>query len=467
MSAKADGRLGIDLRAPNGARSFAADMPTRPTRRPRPQRHAISPPVPRGAAERARPVGEVGVETASRDMGPFYALRFRNFRLYFVGQLISVAGTWMQMVAQQWLVWSLTHQSRWLGIVSGASAIPYVIFSFHGGELADRIPRRATMVWTQSASMVLAFVLALLATDRWVRIQPWHVALMAGLLGIVNAYNMPAQQAFITDMVDERNALGNAIALNSLRFNLARVLGPMFAGYTLARAGAAMCFLLNGVSFIAVIISLLMMRLPAAERIHQRQPISEGFGYIRDNPGVLRTISLIGAASLLTWSASTIYPVFATLFHRGAAGFSTLLTVNGMGAALGGFAIALFGARLPRREQVYGGSLVFCVSLLMLAASRTWMWALLSLFIGGFAMIVFGISANTRVQEEVPDALRGRVMAVYTLVFQGIQPAGGLEIGFLAQHIGAEMGVAVNALADLVLTAGLYGWSISSRRRRR
>lgn len=392
-------------------------------------------------------------------------MRFPNFRLFFIGQLISVAGSWMQLVAQQWLVFSLTHSSGWLGIVSGASAIPYVLFSVAGGHAADRYSRRTILVWTQSAAMVLAFVQAALATNRWIPIQPWHIAVIAGFGGIVNAYTMPAQQAFVGEMIDEPEALGNAIALNSLRFNLARFLGPIMAGVVLVKLGAAACFGLNGLSFVAVIISLLMMRLPPFVARVGHFSVWEGFGFVWGAPAIFRTVAMVGAGSLFAWSASTLYPAFAAHFHRGASGFSTIVSVNGVGAAMGGLAVAWFGHHIARRTLVYGGAALFCVSLVAFSASPTFGAALASLWLGGFSMIVFAVSANTKVQEDTPAELRGRVMAIYSVVFQGLMPLGGLEIGFLADALGPVPAVRWNAVACIICAAFFFGWSERERRR--
>jgi MFS family permease len=399
--------------------------------------------------------------------GAFYALSFRNFRLFFVGQLISVAGTWMQAVAQQWLVFRLTHSPAWLGIVSGASAIPYVVFSMWGGQVVDRHERRTILVWTQTVMMLFAFVLAALATDRWIPVQAWHVAALAALGGIVNAFNMPAQQAFVVEMVDDPKALGNAIALNSLRFNLARFLGPIFAGAVLVKVGMAACFFLNGVSFLAVIASLMMMRLPPFQPQERRLSAWGGFVYIRQNRAVFRVITLVGTGSLFAWSASTLYPVFAAHFHRGAGGFSTIMAINGVGAALGGLSVAVLGDRMQRRLLVYGGAMLFGSALMALTFAPGFHAALACLALSGFAMIMFGINANTMVQEGVPDALRGRVMAIYSLVFAALMPVGGLQIGFLAQRVGAMNAVRLNASLCLLVAIAFYIWSEADRRARR
>ena len=365
----------------------------------------------------------------------------------------------MQIIAQQWLVYDLTRSAAWLGIVSGASALPYVVFSMWGGLVADRHPRRSILVLTQALSMIFALLLAALATNRWIPVQPWQVAVLAGCSGIVNAFNAPAQQAFVTEMVEDRAALGNAIALNSLQFNSGRVLGPAIAGAVLVKLGAPGCFALNAVSYLAVIASLLLIRLPAFVPHHRDLAIAEGFAFIWRIRSVLRVFLLIAISSLGLWSAATLFPVFAGHFHRGAAGFSAMMSVNGVGAALGGFFVASLGSRFPRRLLLYGGACFYAGALLFLAAAPSFPLALVSLFLSGFAMIVLAVNANTKVQEEVPDALRGRVMAVYALLFGGLVPLGGLEIGFLAEHMNASAAVRTNAGICLVAVVVIFVWS--------
>ena len=401
-------------------------------------------------------------------IGPFYAMTFPNYRLFFYGQLVSVAGTWMQDVAQKWLVWELTGSATWLGLVSGANAVPFVVFAVWGGQLADRYSRRAILVWTQTLAMLLAFVLMVLASHYSpVPLAAWHIVVISALSGIVNAFNMPAQQAFVTDMVDERAALSNAIALNAMRFNIARVLGPVLAGVALVRFGVVSCFALNGLSFIAVIISLLLMRLPAFVPREKSGSVFDGFRYIWATHNVLRIILLTGAASILLWPLSTLYPVFATQFHKGEGGFSAMMAANGLGAAFAALALAWVGSRVPTRLKVYGGSALFSVSLLLLAAAPFYYAALACLILSGFAMILFGISAQTKVQEDVPDALRGRVMAVYSLVFNGLFSVGGLEIGGLSERLGPRAAVSLNAVLAILTTGGLYAWGVAERKRKK
>ncbi|HLJ56824.1 MAG TPA: MFS transporter [Chthonomonadaceae bacterium] len=408
---------------------------------------------------------------AAQSRGPFYALTFRNFRLFFIGQLISVAGTWMQTVAQNWVVWDLTKDPRWLGFVSAANAIPYVLFSMWGGHLADRHSKRTILIVNQTAQMILAFALAVLATNRLVKMEAWHIVLLSGLLGLSSAFNMPAQQAFVVELVDRRDALGNAIALSSLRFNLARVAGPMLAGLALQKFGAAVCFGVNGMSFIAVIICLWMMHVPQVTPTDHKMHVLEGFRYILRTRRVLRIILLIGGGSLFTWSVSTLFPMLAdVMLHRQGpkgvqAGFTLIMIFNGVGAAVGAGLLAAAAGTAHRRLQVYGGSGLFCVALLVMSFSSAFWQVIALLVVSGFAMIVFGMASQTLVQEEVPDELRGRVMAVYSLVFQGLFPVGGLEMGFLANRFGAFAAIRINAIVCLVITLLIYAWSVSARRR--
>jgi MFS family permease len=287
---------------------------------------------------------------------------------------------------------------------------------------------------------------------------------------------MPAQQAFVTDMVDERGALSNAIALNSFRFNIARFAGPILAGVVLTKYGAPTCFFINGISYIAVVISLMMMRLPHFTQTVHKMEIMEGLVYIWRTRAVLRVTTLVGASSLFAWSVSTLFPMVSAYFHRGEAGYSEIMALQGIGAAVGSAMLAAFADRINRRLMVYGGAFLFSILLIALAFSPTFNFALLFLSLAGFAMIVFGMSAQIRIQEEVPDELRGRVLAVYSLVFQGLMPVGGIEMGFLAEHLrrepllwlpgaGAQIAIALNAACCLIIAVGLYAWSVTDARK--
>jgi MFS family permease len=365
----------------------------------------------------------------------------------------------MQMVAQNWLVWEITADERWLGIVNGVNAIPFLLFAIKGGQIADRYSRRLVLLYTQTMMMVLAFVLALLASGWWLPIQVWHIALLAGLSSVVSAFNMPAQQAFISDMIEDSSHLSNAIALSSLRFNLARLVGPMLAGIVLVRVGAAGCFLINAVSFVAVLISLLMMRLPPFVPRPRKQSVREGFTYILQSYRVLTNVCMIASGALFVWSASTLFPVFASRFGVGAKGYSWLTSANGLGAMTCGFLLAAYAERVTIYLRIFLGAVLFGLALIAFSFTQTLWQGMFCLAWSGFGMILCANSSNTAVQSEVPEALRGRVMAVYSLAFQGVMPFGGLFAGYLAKHWGAPETVRGNALLFLVATGILFTWN--------
>jgi MFS family permease len=293
----------------------------------------------------------------------------------------------------------------------------------------------------------------------------WHIALLAGLSGIVNAFNMPSQQALVADIVEDRTALGNAIALNSLRFNVGRFIGPVLAGTALVTVGAEACFWLNALSFVAVIYSLILIRpRPFVAQDARDLRISQGLTYIWQVPSILRVHLLLAAASLFTWSISTIFPLLSAQLGKGAAGYSAMMSVQGAGAAIGGLGMAIVGSRFPRRLLVYGGVTLQSVALLFMAVARLYPLVLLCLTLNGIALISFAISANTKVQEEVPDALRGRVMAVYSLVQGSMTPLGGLLIGVAAEHVGVNNAIVLFAGACLTAALALLAWSHLDRR---
>jgi len=398
-----------------------------------------------------------------RSRNPFYALTFPNYRLFFIGQSVSVIGTWMQIVAQNWLVWELTGMAKWLGIVNGANAIPYILFSMWGGKVADRYPRRDILVVTQIVAMLLAGVLTLLTLSLWIPIQPWHIAVLAGFSGIMNAFNLPAQQAFVTDIIDEKEALGNAIALNSLRFNSARFVGPMLAGLVLVKWGAGACFLLNAISFAAVILSLLKMQLPPFIPHNRDLSMREGMIYILNHRPTLRNVILMAAGAMFVWSGSTLFPVIATHFKLRERGYSWMVSANGIGAMLCGFLLASVFEVIPTRTRIYFGAVLFGSALFLVSVATSFTAVLGLLMVSGFGMILCAASSNTSVQKGVPEHLRGRVMAVYSLAFQGVMPFGGLMVGYMADRLSAPIALRINASIFLVTTLVLFAWSQRER----
>lgn len=375
----------------------------------------------------------------------FRALRYRNFRLFWYGQLISLIGTWMQSVAQQWLVYRITDSASKLGIVAAAGSIPVLLFSLWAGVLVDRLPKRTVIMMTQLSAMLLAFVLAALVYLNLV--QFWHVVVLATILGCVNTIDMPARQAFVPEMVGaERDDLANAIALNSSIFNGARVIGPAVAGLLVAAVGEAMAFTINGVSYMAVIAGLLMMRVPRAEsHAAHRAPIAElmeGLRYALRDP--LKRV-LFGALAIQTIFGTlhiTLMPVFARDVFTVSSGYladgevrlGLLLGVYGLGALTAALSIASLGDRTKAGTRIMLGLFLYPVAFILFSfAPSLWIAAPL-LFIGGWAMITLLATANTLMQTTTPDALRGRVMSLYTLVLVGFMPIASLLAGFLTDY---------------------------------
>jgi MFS family permease len=372
------------------------------------------------------------------------SLRHRNYRLFFGGQLISLIGTWMQNVAQSWLVYRLTGSEALLGLVGFAGLIPIFLLAPFGGAIADRADRRRVLIATQTASLLAALVLALLTLLGAVSV--WHVVGTAVALGIVNAVDIPTRQAFVPSLVGEED-LANAIALNSSMFNGARIVGPAVAGVVVAAVGEGWCFAANAVSFLAVIVGLVLMTVPAhvphRQTLSTMAQIAEGFRFAWENVPIRTVLLLLGIVSLTGMPYSVLMPVFADrILHGGAGSLGFLMAASGCGALAGAILLA------SRRETRGLGRWIalaaagFGASLILFSLSRTLWLSILFLVPAGFTMIVQMASSNTLVQAMVPDKLRGRVMSVYSMMFLGMAPFGSLLAGALAERIGAPTTVA-------------------------
>ena len=385
------------------------------------------------------------------------ALRHRNYRLFFAGQLVSLVGTWMQIVAQAWLVYRLTQSPFLLGLAGFAGQIPNLAFGPFMGSLADIFPRRRILVATSLAGLAIAGTLGLLTVGGHVEI--WHVFVLAALLGTVNALDAPTRQSFLVEMVG-REDLPSAIALNSSMFNAARLVGPAIGGLVVAATGEGWCFLVNAASYLAATAALLAMRLapvekrppPAGGRLAE---IAGGFAYARRTPAVGRALLLLGIVSIAGMPYATLMPIFATeVLGGGPRGLGILMSASGLGALAG--ALTLAGRRggsdglspWPRRAAIGFGT-----GLVLFAASTSFWLSAMILAGTGFALMYQAGTTNLLIQLGVPDALRGRVMALYTSTFLGLAPIGALAAGALAGLIGAEATVAACGLASVL--AGL------------
>ena len=377
------------------------------------------------------------------------ALRHRNFQLFFAGQLISLIGTWMQTVAQSWLVYRLTGSTLLLGTVGFAGQIPVFLVAPIGGVVADRTNRHRVVIATQTASMLLAFILAVLTLTH--RIQVWQIMMLAAGLGIVNAFDIPARQAFLMDMVG-REDLMNAIALNSSMFNGARILGPAVAGIVVAWVGEGWCFFANAISYIAVIAGLLMMKIKHPVNLaNEGSPVEhivEGFRFVLDKTPIKAILLLLGLVSLVGMPYSVLMPVFASqILHGGARELGMLMGATGVGALLGALTLAArVGVRgLGRLIAICAGG--FGASLIFFSFSHLFWLSMVLLVPVGFTMMVQMASSNTLLQSMVPDQMRGRVIALYSMMFMGMAPFGAFFAGAVAHRIGAPWTVAIGGVA--------------------
>ena len=377
------------------------------------------------------------------------ALRHRNFQLFFSGQLISLIGTWMQTVAQAWLVYRLTGSSLLLGSVGFASQFPVFLVAPFGGIVADHYNRQRVVITTQVCSMILALILAALTLTGAVHV--WHIFVLAALLGVVNAFDIPGRQSFLVDMVGKEDLM-NAIALNSSMFNGARIIGPAIAGILVARIGEGWCFFANGVSYIAVIVGLWLMRVHppsyADDHVSPLAHIIEGFRFVSRTAPIRAILLLLGLVSLVAMPYTVLMPIFAhRVLHGGARELGILMGATGVGALLGALTLAAkTGVHGLGRWVAFscGG---FCVSLILFSFSRVFWLSTAFLLPVGFFMMLQMSSSNTLIQAMVPDHLRGRVMAVYSMMFMGMAPFGALFAGAIADRLGAPITVAMGAVA--------------------
>jgi MFS family permease len=390
--------------------------------------------------------------------------RHRAYRLFFGGQLVSLVGTWMQNVAQGWLVLQLSNDPLWLGIVSALQFLPVMIFGLFGGIVADALPKRRTLIATQAVQMILAFTLFALVVTHTV--QVWHILVLAVLLGTSNAVDMPTRQAFAVEMVG-REDIGSAIALNSAMFNGARIVGPAIAGLTIGAFDISIAFLINGLSFLAVIVAYALMR---DEELHSppkmvrptsvaevRSTLAEGIGYVRRTPLVLLATVVVTLVSTFGMNFGVVVPALARdVLHSDATGFGFLMAATGLGSLGAALMIAFSGRAHP--WVIAAGAALCGAGLLAAAAMHVFTLAIVAMVVVGFGAIGMAATANTTVQLAVPDGLRGRVMAVYTTVFVGSTPVGGVMMGFLASRFGVDVAMAVGGIGCLVTGGGAYLW---------
>jgi MFS family permease len=397
----------------------------------------------------------------------FRGLSHRNYRLFFGGQGISLIGTWMQQIAMSWLVYRLTNSAFLLGVIGFSSQICSFIFSPFAGVLSDRWNRHHILVVTQSLAMVQAFILTSLTLMGVVAIH--QLIILAIFLGLVNAFDMPTRQAFVVEMVEKREDLGNAIALNSFLFNGARLVGPSIAGILISILGEGMCFLLNGVSFLAVIIALLAMKMTPNKRESERTQVwrglKEGFTYAFHFPPIRSILFFLGWISLLGMAYTTLMPIFAKdILHGGPHTYGFLMGAVGVGAIIGAIFLASRRSVLGLGRIIVIASAILGIGLISFSLSHLLWLSLFLLLLTGFGMMVHMASSNTILQTMVDDDKRGRVMSLYTMAFMGMAPFGSLAGGSLAGRIGAPYTLIIGG-TSCILGSFLFAKKLPSIRK--
>lgn len=388
------------------------------------------------------------------------ALRSRNYRLFFFGQGVSLVGTWMQRIALSWLVYRLTGSEALLGIVAFAGQIPTFVLAPLAGVLADRWNVHRAIVFTQVLATIQALVLAALTLTG--AIAPWHIVVLSIALGLINAFDIPLRQTFVVEMVEQPEDLPNAIALNSFLVNGARLVGPSVAGLLIALVGEAVCFLLNGLSYVPVILALLAMTVVPKRKTPPRTDVlgglAEGFSYAFGFPPIRAVLLLLAVVSLVGMPYAVLLPVFAKdILHGGSNTFGFLMGASGLGAVAGALYLAGRRSVVGLGGTMARSAIIFGAGLIAFSLSR-WMWLSLALMaVTGFGMMLQMAACNTVLQTIVEDDKRGRIMSMYTMAFMGTAPFGSLLAGFVAQSLGAPVTLVIGggvcvAAAALFLT---------------
>lgn len=385
----------------------------------------------------------------------FPAFRHRNYTLYFSGQLVSMSGTWLQVVAQGWLVLQLTHSALWVGIISAISAFPVLVFTLFGGVIVDRFAKKKILLFTQSAALILSLIFGLLTVFNLINI--WQIAVLVFLMGIVTALDIPARQSFVVEMVGKED-LSSAIALNASIFNSARVIGPSLAGFLIAFIGVGGAFIANALSYLAVLIALLYIHTQhALPRSHPNplQSLKDGITYAFGHPAIRTLLLVITVLSVFGWSFSTMLPVVAkNVFSQNAEGLGYLFAASGLGAVCATIAFSVLSKKVSPLVFIIGGNFLFSLFLFLFTYSLTFPVALCMLFVAGFGLIAQTATINSTIQHMVDNRMRGRVMSIFTVMFIGMSPLGSLQIGLLAQQFGPLFAIRVGAF--IVLCVGVF-----------
>ena len=383
----------------------------------------------------------------------FRSMKYRNYRLFFIGQGISLTGTWMQLIALSWLVYRMTNSALLLGLVGFAGQIPTFILAPIAGVIADRYNRKRLLIITQALAMIQALILAVLVLSG--NIAVWHIVVLSIFLGLVNSFDIPTRHSFVVEMIDSRQDLGNAIALNSSLFNAARLIGPSLAGILIALVGEGACFLINAISYIAVLVTLTAIRVAPRRAImshkHIFQELKEGFVYAFNFTPIKTILFILALVSLMGVPYQVLMPVFVRdIFHKGPATLGYLMAISGAGALVGAIYLASRKSVVGLSRIIALSSGIFGIGVISFGLSKTMLFSMPVIFMVGFAMMVQMAASNTVLQTVVEEDKRGRVMSMYTMAFMGTVPMGSLMAGGLADKIGAPNTLLIGGICCII-----------------
>ncbi|OFZ47581.1 MAG: hypothetical protein A2381_10115 [Bdellovibrionales bacterium RIFOXYB1_FULL_37_110] len=388
----------------------------------------------------------------------FVSLKYPNYRLWFIGQIISLVGTWVQITAQGYLMYELTHSMAYLGYMSLASGLPTILLMLYGGVFADRFSRRYLLIITQSVMMILAFILFFLVYFQVV--LPWHILMLSVLFGITNSFDVPARQAFVFELVQKKD-LSNAIALNSMMFNLGAIIGPAIAGIMYASMGASWCFLVNGLSFLAIILVLFGLKMDSLSKTKDKKPLkgqlAEGMQYCFKNETIRLFILLTLCTGSIGMSFTTLLPAWATDILKGnAVTYGYLNSARGLGSLMGALIVASIGSVTKRYGVLQTATFLFPIFLLLFALHDNLKMALIFMIGMGVGLIIIFNTLNSLIQSLVSDQLRGRVMSVYSVAFFGGMPLGSFLAGIIAEFIGARTTIIISSVICFMVAIAFY-----------
>jgi predicted MFS family arabinose efflux permease len=389
----------------------------------------------------------------------FPALKEKNFRYFWVGQCVSLLGTWIQRTAQQWLVYSLTKSPLLLGLLGVVQFTPMLLFSLFAGVFIDRFNKKKVLIATQSILMFLAFILSFLVWSG--KVQYWHILVIAGIMGFVNTLDMPTRQSFIPELVENKSIV-NAIGLNSSVVNVSRIVGPAIAGYVMVKFGPALCFFLNGISFIAVIIGIILIKPTHSYKRKQSgnifSDVKDGLKYIKSNKVILAAVLSLFAVGTFSMNSDVIIPAFAkVVLHQEAAGYSILLSVMAVGSFIAAFTVATRARKGPSKKLLYGSSILVCLFQIGLLFTHSYLISSVILALVGFFTVAFTTSVNSTIQLNTSNDYRGRVMSVYTLAFNGTTPIGNIFAGAITERFGPNFGFFGCGFVALIFVVTVIG----------